>query len=123
MQRRAVPGSHDERIDPERGGGAKYRADIMRICNLIKDEQQPAAFQFIDCGFVQRLRFDQNALMDGVVAEHTVEVPRRDDANLRQLAAKQVFYTLRCIRRRVDRADFAAGIGDRGLYWVSAVDA
>ena len=56
----------DQRVDCEGRGRAQDRADIMRIGDLVEDDDEAAGRQFGDVDRRERTRLEQQSLMNGV---------------------------------------------------------
>ena len=83
----------DDPDRPERRGGAQDGADIMRVGDLVEDEQDCAvrgvAKNFVQPDILERFDFDDHALMRSVVRNEPAEVGRfgkRDLHVLREIA-------------------------------------
>ena len=82
-----MPRGHDERVGTEGRRGPHDRADIMRVGDLVEEQDQPSPRQVGEPKIGERLGFDQHALMDGVFSEQPVEVLRRDRCHFWALGA------------------------------------
>ena len=72
---------HDETGGAEHGGRAQDGADVVRIGDLIEHDERPclgALGEFLNVGLFERLGFEHDALVHGVLAEQAVEIARGD---------------------------------------------
>ena len=66
---RRMPFGDDEAVDREGRGGAQDRPDVVRIGDLVEDENEPVGRQLGNVDRLQRTRFEQHALVHGVARQ------------------------------------------------------
>ena len=75
-----MPAGHHQPRSAEDGRRAQDGADVVRIRHLVENDQRPgfgALGQRGNVGLIQRLGFQQHALMHRVLAQHAIELARR----------------------------------------------
>ena len=109
---------------PERRGGAQDRADIMRVGDLIEDQQHGplsrAAQDFVEPDLLERLGFDHHALVWSVARNQPAEVGDVGECH-RNLLGK--LHRRGRIARRPRAQDLPPGIVECGSDGVSAPEA
>ena len=118
----AVLGNDPDR--PERGGGAQNRADVMRIGDLIEDQQHGtlsrAAQDFVEPDLLERFGFDHHALVGSIARNQPAEVGDVGECH-RNLLGK--LHRRGRIARRPCAQDLPPRIVERGCNGVTAPEA
>jgi hypothetical protein len=112
----------DDRVGGEGDRGAEDRADVVRVGDLVKDDDQFRLGDGVEAERGEGRDFDGNSLVDGVDAEQAVEIAgrrllrwrRRRDPGLGQAGER--------VRRGEDTQDLAARIGQGRFDRVDPVD-
>jgi len=79
---RAVAGGDDHRLDAERGGGAKDRAHIVWVGDLIEHEHESCWLDLFEFGRGKGIGFGQKAVVHGVGAKAARDRVRAYDLGL-----------------------------------------
>ena len=120
---RAVALGDDDRLHGESGGRAKNRADIVRIGDLVEQQDQPAGRGDIgEVALGQGAGLQQQPLMHGLLAEPPRQLARLDELGLKPRRLRHVLDARDRVGGGVERHELALAGGQRLAHGVGAID-
>ena len=112
----------DQRAGAEGHRGAHDRADIVRVGNLVENDQKPRVAKCGQRPRRQGCRFQQHPLVHGVVTEQPVDFLRADQfERVGQVRILGDFKPQQRIARGLQAGDAARRIVDRGTHGMQSV--
>ena len=111
------------RIDGEGGGGAQDRADIVRIGDLVEQQDQPAGRRDIgEVALGQGAGLQQQPLMHGLLAQPPRQFARLDQLGFQPRRLRRVLDARDRVGGGMERHQLALAGGQRLAHGVRAID-